>query len=131
MPGNIDFPVRVALKECHYAPLYFEPIPESGERICIGVVVEFDKESRVVVTDEVHRLEALYGHPIPGILGLIEITAANLEHHLSTHAFTSLGEWSSGLSFFVGAIRTCHMPAADTLADAALSQCCILYRTKF
>lgn len=59
--------------EARWAPVYLEPIVQSGERLTIGVVgrANNEVEGRLTVTDQ--ALRCLYGEAAPGIRNLIEL----------------------------------------------------------
>lgn len=55
------FPIRQATHEGHWLPLYLEPLPGSGERICVGVIASDGSSIEMAEVPELHRLQAVYG----------------------------------------------------------------------
>jgi hypothetical protein len=55
------FPVRQATHEGYWLPLYLEPLPGSGERICVGVIASDGSSIEMAEVPELHRLQAVYG----------------------------------------------------------------------
>ena len=67
--GIPDFPAF----EAQWAPIYLEPIVESGERLTIGVVAgsEGQVSGSLTITDK--ALQCLYGESAPGMKAMMEI----------------------------------------------------------
>jgi hypothetical protein len=65
---NLRFPARQATHEGHWLPVYLEPLPGSGERICIGVIATDGDSVEVAEVPELHRLQAIYGTATASLL---------------------------------------------------------------
>jgi hypothetical protein len=57
----LRFPARQATHEGRWLPLYLEPLPGSGERICVGVIASDGSSIEMAEVPELHRLQAIYG----------------------------------------------------------------------
>ena len=130
MPKNIDFPPQPKLQEAIYAPIYVEPLLESGERICVGAVVLFEKDIQIIITDQVHRLSHLFNAPIIGMHIILKYASESLLLYLKNNNFRKLGLWSSPLGVFVGEVTSCQMPSLDATVSVALMRHCALHRYK-
>ena len=78
-PG-LRFPARQATHEGQWLPVYLEPLPGSGERICIGVIATDGAAVEVAEVPELHRLQAVYGTATSSVLwaarlAMLEATA--------------------------------------------------------
>jgi hypothetical protein len=128
MLKNIEFPSRPDFKDSAYVPLYAEPTLGSGEHICVGIIVKVGDETRVVISDQLHRLTFLYQAPISGFLYFVDSTAASLRRYLSTHDLSELAGWESHLGFSVGPIRVLQAVDIEGLAHVAFMKHSVLYR---
>lgn len=58
---ELHFPARQATHEGEWVPLYLEPLPGSGERICVGVIASDGADVQAAPAPELHRLQSVYG----------------------------------------------------------------------
>src|SRR5271169_4676242 len=65
---RLRFPARQATHEGQWVPIYLEPLPGSGERICIGVIATDGDAVEVAEVPELHRLQAVYGTATSSLL---------------------------------------------------------------
>ena len=80
LESSLRFPARQATHNGQWLPIYIEPLPGSGERICIGVIATDGNSVECVEVPELHRLQAVYGAATASLLwaarlAMLEATA--------------------------------------------------------
>jgi|GEM_PF-2505447 len=89
-----------------WAPVYFEPIRHSGERITIANAILSPENNIIKVLSTLNPsvLRCLFGNRQDEILHLVDIIISDLQSHL--HAHSTLESWQPMLSgVFLGKVR--------------------------
>lgn len=69
--------------QARYQALYFEPIPQSGERFTIGIMAQDETgEARVIQTLADKTLRCLYGNQAEAIQNLVSLILDSARTHL-------------------------------------------------
>ncbi len=107
----------------NWVPLYLEPVPGSGERICIGVAAS-DSESTVVVpVADIGRFSCVYGQAGSALSWAADLVITELNVQVKQHGLSVLNEIShrfEGLT--VGPERRGAGTGLSDLAQLALRQ---------
>jgi len=75
-----------------WTPVYIEPLPYSGERLCAAIAFETDSDgARVISTLPTTALDALFSHDAAAMGRLTQQITASLDRHLATHP--NLSNW--------------------------------------
>lgn len=100
----------------HWMPVYIEPIPFSGERLCAAVAFIADNgQTKVINTLPAHAVQCLFGQDADGVSRM----AGQITESLKTHAdaSNSLDAWRAPLSgVYCGTVKT----VCETSLDAAI-----------
>jgi len=115
-------PTQVSRSLWPWRPLYWEPVPGTGERLMVGVVHAYAGEIQVVRTIRDDVLDCLFGKAAPGLRRLIE-------HSLSL--FQAAGKAVRSLESFEGQLAGVYagpLRATEAASAAELLQtACLLY----
>lgn len=95
--------------EATWAPVYLEPVVESGERLTIGVVATDGREIASSLAINERALQCLYGESASGMLAMMEMALRKAEHYAKSGFDTS---FSSGIH---GVLMG---PARDGIGDS-------------
>ncbi|HEU4683742.1 MAG TPA: hypothetical protein VFS39_04500 [Nitrospira sp.] len=126
MTSKYKFP---SLPECRavWAPIYLEPIVQSGERITVGIAaVGSDGSIRVVETVAQQKLRCVFGKEgadaIANITGLcITALSVHLEQKASPKRLASWAPPMSGIH--MGEVRNADGSSLDEIINTALKLC--------
>lgn len=116
-PSGFEFPERHDAVRGEWAPLYFEPIVGSGERICIGVAAVSGSASLVVPVVALDRLECLYGKSVEAVILASQVALGYTRESLGKSGVDALRSWRAPMDgLYIGpAVRS----EGNTLEDIA------------
>jgi hypothetical protein len=124
-PTDMAFPRREDFVEVLLAPVFIEPMDDSGERLCAGVVAASGKETLRTGADHLLRYQCVYGSAV-ATLGLVaDLALRSLEAHIVAVGSTELevGAWNppaSGIS--LGYVRTTTASSLKAALAGALAE---------
>jgi hypothetical protein len=98
-----------------WAPVYFEPLLGSGERLAVAVICR-DSEGRGAAKIAVRSavLKCMYADQAEHVLGLIELVVESFDDHLLSEGI--LGEWvPPSTSCYIGPIRVAFGESLDSI----------------
>lgn len=122
MTSSVHSPAQTTRSQWPWRPLYWEPVPGTGERLMVGVVHTYAGELRSVRTIRDDVLDCLFGKAAPGLRRLID-------HSLSLYqaagaAVRSVEPLTGPLAgVFAGPVRVTEASSAAELLQTA----CLLY----
>ncbi len=104
-------------------PVYFEPMPGSGERLtALVAAVDSSGRHQVRVTLRDSVLRALYGGKAEGVIQIVRIAADSLSRHLESSS--DARQWLSPLTgFFVGEQDHARSDGLDGVIRQATRMC--------
>ncbi len=94
------FPVRQATHEGYWLPLYLEPLPGSGERICVGVIASDGASIEAAEVPELHRLQAVYGAATASVTFAARLTLLEAASLARSQGLEGLRELQSRIEGF-------------------------------
>lgn len=100
----------------HWMPVYIEPIPFSGERLCASIAFYTDNgQSKVINTMPPHAVQCLFGQEAAGVSRM----ASQISDSLNAHAAAShdLDAWRSPMN---GVYRGTVNTVRETSLEAAI-----------
>jgi hypothetical protein len=107
----------------NWVPLYLEPVPGSGERICIGVAASDSTAAVVVAVTDLARFSCVYGQAASALSWAAELAITEATQQVQKGGLTALHEIArrfEGLT--VGPERRGAGTALPDLAQLALRQ---------
>lgn len=111
------FPKRRSDRPGTWVPLYLEPMPGSGERICIGVAAVDSRSSVVVPVDRLDRFSCVYGQATASLAWAAELAITEAQQLLSQGSLKVLEELQHRIDGFV--VGTERRGAGTGLVDLA------------
>lgn len=129
-PTEMMFPQRRSNHSGTWVPLYLEPMPGSGERICIGVAAADSLSSVVVPVERLDRFSCVYGQAASSLAWAAELAITEVQQLLNQGGLKMLDELQQRIDgFIVGAQRRGAGTGLVDLARLALEQVSALYGT--
>lgn len=110
-----------------YAPLYHEPTPGSGERICIGVAAKCGDETAVYIMDELVIHQFISGNGVDWLRLLIQSAAQELRDFIGRNGFERICDWPPACRITVGPIKVCSLLTIESVIDIGLTASSSLY----
>lgn len=121
-------------RSCHrgeWVPVYLEPLPGSGERICIGVVVTDNATVRALPVVRLERLQCAYGTAARSIAWAAQLVMSEVKSVVEAGGIERLSDSIGGVEgAFVGDRRVGAGRDLDDLATLALRQASTLTATE-
>jgi hypothetical protein len=118
------FPLPPTLK-ARWAPLFFEPIRGSGERLTVAIIIKSGTEAQIRSVLRSDAIRMLYGRHSAGIRGLVELTVDSLSVHLKKNKTPAT--WAAPVSgFFPGDFRNAVSSSIDGIVAQAIQRCASL-----
>jgi hypothetical protein len=103
---SFDFPRRLGVSKFEWAPLFFHPIPNSPERLVVGVVVRNSDGASLVEAGGLQRLRCLYEERASEVLQAVRWTLDAVHHDVKDRGAAVLSEFASPMSgAILGAIE--------------------------
>ena len=126
--AGISFPARERTHRGTWRALYLEPLPGSGEHVCIGVIVEDANHVAEGPKLDLGRLEGAVGPAVAGALRwAAQLAIAEALHVARTGGLQALAEWRPTIERLTcGAIRMGAGLDIGDLARSAIGQCSML-----
>lgn len=127
--------LRVApRRSCHWGewvPVYLEPLPGSGERICVGIVATDNVSIRTLAVARLERLQCAYGAAARSIAWSAHLVMLEVKAVVEAGGIDRLSDSISGVEgASVGSRRTGVGRDLDDLATLALQQASTLTATE-
>ena len=124
-PADMAFPSREDFVEVLIAPLFIEPMDDSGERLCAGVVAHAGGVTRRTGADHLLRYQCVYGSAVATLSLVADLALRSLEAHIDTvgGSEAELGTWNppaSGIS--LGFVRLTTSRSLDAALAGALAE---------
>jgi hypothetical protein len=111
------FPERRSKHKGQWTPLYLEPVPGSGERLCIGVVALDDTTFVVEPVEGLGRFRCVYGEAAITLAWTAELALKEVTYAMASNGFRSLHSLTASIEgLHIGEFR---VGAATTLKDLA------------
>jgi hypothetical protein len=121
--SGLQIPPRRSCHRGEWAPIYLEPLPSSGERICIGIVAWDGDSLRTVPVTYLERLECAYGTAARSIAWSAHLVMLEVKSVAEKHGIAKLIDSVAGIEgASVGASRIGAGRDLDDLAMLALHQ---------
>lgn len=120
---KIDFPPTPSF-QAEWKTIYFEPIPNSGERIAILIVTR-DFDNKITIYDALHPtvIDSLYGNKASAFQGLIKLIKANIQKNSGTSNVEGVfeGVWRRSQSSDIKGIVRQALYKTASLGSVALT----------
>lgn len=124
---NVDargFPELPGLK-AKWAPLYLEPILDSGERLTVAIIVKSGSQAQIRSVLRPEAMRMLYGKHAGGLRGLVELTVDSLDAHLKENKTPA--SWKPPVTgFHQGEFRDAMSFSMDGIVSQAIQRCASL-----
>lgn len=118
------FPDVPALK-ARWAPIFLEPIHNSGERLTVAIVVKTGNQAQIRSVVRPDAMRMLYGSRAGGLRGLVELVVDSLDAHLKAHKTPS--SWKAPVSgFHWGEFRPAASSSIEGIVAQAIQLCASL-----
>lgn len=129
MLAELKFPPRELFTNAVYFPLFIEPVVGSGERLCIGAVLQFGERQELVILPEMKRLSRVYGAAAKSLEFAVKVGRKPLEGVLKARGIEGLREWQSPVEgLILGAPRITSARTFEDCVRIAFSQCASLFQ---
>jgi hypothetical protein len=120
---NLPIPPRQSNHRAEWCPLYLEPSPGSGERLCIGVVGVDESTSCALPVPNLSRLSAIYAKGGPAFEWAAKLALLEVREIISRIGIDQLSSRMHGFEgFFAGEKRTGAGRDLADLLNLALQQ---------
>jgi len=121
--SHLPIPPRQSNHRAEWCPLYLEPSPGSGERLCIGVVGVDDDASCAIPVPNLGRLGAIYAKGAPAFEWAANLAMLEVREIISRIGIDQLNSRMQGFEgFFAGEKRTGAGRDLQDLLNLALQQ---------
>jgi hypothetical protein len=121
--NNLPIPPRQSNHRAEWCPLYLEPSPGSGERLCIGVVGVDENASCAMPVPNLNRLSAIYAKGAPAFEWAANLALLEVREIISRMGIDQLSSRMQGFEGFVaGEKRTGAGRDLKDLLNLALQQ---------
>jgi len=120
---SLPIPPRQSNHRAEWCPLYLEPSPGSGERLCIGVVGVDENMSCAIPVPNLSRLSAIYAKGGPAFEWAAKLALLEVREIISRIGIDQLSSRMQGFEgFFAGEKRTGAGRDLADLLNLALQQ---------
>lgn len=125
------FPALNDSVRAHWAPVYFEPISGSGERLVVAVAVVNKDNFHLEAANALKRLYCFYGDDAVGAIRAIEIALQMLERDLVVKAIGALAQPNPGVTGIeIGDIRETEGATLAAIAQRRMEALSSLYKNE-
>lgn len=112
-----------------WAPIYFEPIIGSGERITCGIAVEFCEETSLIQTINEERLKCMFGIDHDKVNRMIKLALVTMEYNLEANK--TILTWKSEIEgFLLGELKKAKGRNLSDIKRQAIMQASFLLSRK-
>lgn len=128
---TLDFPRSDHFTQADWAPIYYQPIRGSGERLVVGVLAVSEEAAHLEFVNAFERLECLYGQDFNAIKYALELARTHFQSELDRNFQRVLSSDTPLTGVSIGDVRRGE---GRTIADIAinwLSQTSSLYKKDF
>jgi hypothetical protein len=105
-----------------WRPIFLEPIVNSGERLCVGVVATDDTNCIVQSVEGLDRLSQIYGSAAGAFTWAARLALREIQHQVSVEGFDSLSIAPEIDGLLIGEVRPGAGTGLGDLARVALQQ---------
>lgn len=121
MLKQTDFPTSRDALRATWRPIQIEPIPNSGERLTVGVVVMSASEYKIKSAPGLKLLQDVYGDRASAIVDAALLSLQNLEEFIKRNGSGSIQEFNAPFtSVMIGEERDASGDDLQTIAGNAL-----------
>lgn len=122
--SNLQFPSRRGEIQGKWAPLMFEPVLGSGERLTVAVVAALNGKVHVKYAPALERFECLYGAGSADVLIAVHIAIEDLKSRADSRGAEILADTDLAVhNAYLGAQRDGNGASVEEILDGALRLC--------